>query len=225
MGLLHRTSQQFHWENRGYGISTTSSPTSPAASARTSARNGAQAQAFGGSIRALTGDDTAARALGAFWRFYQDTGARKWGTPYLTRRFFDIVQRDHARRRAAGAGRARRAPVAGALNFIGARDALRPLLGLRRASPLPAFRAVLLPGHRLRHRPRPAGRGRGAGRTQAGAGLPADDHPFAALDRRRRLPPRGRRSILEAERAAVDEEIEMLTAYGPFRRDRRDEAE
>ena len=25
------------------------------------------------------------------WAFYQDTGSRKWGRPYLTREFFDLL--------------------------------------------------------------------------------------------------------------------------------------
>ena len=123
MGLLHRITQQYHWRNEGYAASTASSPSFPRASARTSARSAQTAQAFGGEIVQLTGDDIRARALGPFWRFYQDTGARKWGTPYLTRAFFDRAQAhlrdDMLLVLAMRDGR----PVAGALNFIG-RDAL-----------------------------------------------------------------------------------------------------
>ena len=51
-----------------------------------------RAQAFGGEIVALTGDAIEPAHWDAFWRFYQDTGARKWGPPYLTRAFFDQAQ-------------------------------------------------------------------------------------------------------------------------------------
>jgi predicted N-acyltransferase len=40
----------------------------------------------------MTGDDLRPEHWDAFWVFYQDTGARKWGTPYLTRAFFDAAQ-------------------------------------------------------------------------------------------------------------------------------------
>ena len=53
------------------------------------------------------------------WAFYQDTGSRKWGRPYLTRAFFDEVQatmRDDVLLVLAYDGAQ---PVAGALNFIG----------------------------------------------------------------------------------------------------------
>ena len=75
--------------------------------------------------------------------------------------------------------------IAGAINFIGARHAVRPPLGRDRAPPVPAFRALLLPGDRLRDRAQAqARRGRRPGRAQAGARLPAGHHLFGALHRR-----------------------------------------
>ena len=44
----------------------------------------------------------------AFYRFYLDTGQRKWGSPYLTRAFFSGSPRNNARRRAVDYGQARR---------------------------------------------------------------------------------------------------------------------
>jgi hypothetical protein len=68
---------------------------------------------------ALTGDAIEPAHWDHFWRFYQDTGARKWGTPYLTRAFFDraheTLRDDMLLVLAIRNGR----PVAGALNFIG----------------------------------------------------------------------------------------------------------
>jgi len=57
------------------------------------------------------------------WAFYQDTGARKWGRPYLTRAFFDLIgERMGDKLLLFLADRGGR-PIAGALNVIGA-DAL-----------------------------------------------------------------------------------------------------
>ena len=56
----------------------------------------------------------------AMWHFYQDTGARKWGRPYLTRACFDRVGAAMGEAAAdvpgpaTAAGRSR-----GALNFVG----------------------------------------------------------------------------------------------------------
>jgi len=61
--------------------------------------------------------------MAAMWHFYQDTGSRKWGQPYLTRAWFDglvdAMGESVVLILAARDGR----PVAGALNFVGA-DAL-----------------------------------------------------------------------------------------------------
>jgi predicted N-acyltransferase len=71
----------------------------------------------------LGGSDLKESHWDAFWNFYQDTGARKWGRPYLTRAFFSLIGQAMADRIllifALRDGR----PIAGALNFIG-NDAL-----------------------------------------------------------------------------------------------------
>lgn len=123
LGFLHRITEQFHWENREYADFEGFLAALSSRKRKTIRKERATAQGFGGTIRHLTGDDLRPEHWDAFWEFYQDTGARKWGTPYLTRRFFDLVQ-DQMRDDvllvlAERDGRA----VAGALNFIG-RDTL-----------------------------------------------------------------------------------------------------
>ena len=59
-----------------------------------------------------------------------DTGARKWGRPYLTRAFFSLLGERMGERVAADAGAARGPPFAGALNFIGG-DACTAAIGAR----------------------------------------------------------------------------------------------
>src|SRR3546814_14348362 len=55
------------------------------------------------------------------WLFYQDTGARKWGHPYLTREAFDLIGEHMAERIILLiAYDAEERPVAGALHFLGA---------------------------------------------------------------------------------------------------------
>lgn len=118
-GFLARVTEQFHWHNPGYASFDEFLATLSSRKRKTLRRERATAQGFGGVIRVLTGDDIRPAHWDAFWRFYQDTGARKWGTPYLTREFFDLVhdtmRDDIALVLAERDGRA----VAGALNFIG----------------------------------------------------------------------------------------------------------
>ena len=123
MGLLHRVGEQFHWHNRGYADFDAFLAALSSRKRKNIRRERRVAQAFGGEILCLTGDRITDAHMQAFWDFYQDTGARKWGRPYLTRAFFSL-----ARQRLAGdilliLARRDGGFVAGALNFIG-RDAL-----------------------------------------------------------------------------------------------------
>jgi predicted N-acyltransferase len=123
MGFMARTTQQFHWLNHGYGDFDAFLAQLSSRKRKTIRKERRQAQDFGGAVRMLTGDEIEPHHWDAFWTFYQDTGARKWGMPYLTRAFFDLA---HERLRddillvlAEREGRA----VAGAMNLIG-REAL-----------------------------------------------------------------------------------------------------
>ncbi len=119
MGLMPRASQQFHWENDNYADFDGFLGALSSRKRKNIRKERAAAHAFGGEIIALTGDQIEPEHWDAFWQFYQDTGARKWGTPYLTRRFFDHAQEtlrdDMLLVLALQNGR----PIAGALNFIG----------------------------------------------------------------------------------------------------------
>ncbi|MEM9581100.1 MAG: GNAT family N-acetyltransferase, partial [Pseudomonadota bacterium] len=119
MGLLARSSQQFHWVNDGYCTFDDFLTSLTSRKRKTIRKERAGAAAFGGDIQVLSGDQIAPEHWDAFWQFYQDTGARKWGSPYLTRAFFDIAQdtlRDDIVLMLARRGGTY---VAGALNFLG----------------------------------------------------------------------------------------------------------
>ena len=119
MGLMPRASQQFHWENDDYKDFGAFLAALSSRKRKNIRKERAQALDFGGEILSLTGDQIKPEHWDAFWQFYQDTGARKWGTPYLTRRFFEEahanLRNDILMALAVREGR----PVAGALNFIG----------------------------------------------------------------------------------------------------------
>jgi len=70
-------------------------------------------------IRHLTGDQIRPEHWDAFWLFYQDTGSRKWGHPYLTREAFDLLGERMGERILLVMAFIEGKPVAGALNFIG----------------------------------------------------------------------------------------------------------
>jgi predicted N-acyltransferase len=217
-GLLHRITQQFHWENRGYGSFTDFLNDLSSRKRKMIRKERETAQSAGLTIRALTGDQIEPAHWDAFWRFYQDTGSRKWGTPYLTRAFFSEIHRtmrddvllvlafDGAR------------PVAGALNFIGRDTLFGRYWGCVEDHPCLHFELCYYQAidWAIAH---------GLSRVEAGAQgehklargyLPTPVHSLHYI-----ADPAFREAVsryLDQERRAVDEEIEVLTAYGPFRR-------
>lgn len=118
-GLLQRLTLQYHWMNAGYGRFDDFLAALASRKRKAIRKEREVAAGFGGTIRRLTGDAIRPDHWDAFWEFYQDTGTRKWGQPYLTRGFFDELHRtmrdDLMLVLAERDGR----PVAGALNFIG----------------------------------------------------------------------------------------------------------
>ena len=118
-GLLQRQDQQFHWVNDGYESFDDFLAALASRKRKQIRKERETARASGVEIVRLTGDQIEPEHWEAFWAFYQDTGARKWGTPYLTRRFFDIVQRDMRADTLLVMCRREGRWVAGALNFIG----------------------------------------------------------------------------------------------------------
>ena len=119
LGFLQRTDQQFHWRNAGYRTFDDFLATLASRKRKAVRREREQALVAGLEVEWVTGRDIAERHWDAFWQFYQDTGARKWGRPYLTRAFFSLLGERMADRVllifALRDGR----PIAGALNLIG----------------------------------------------------------------------------------------------------------
>jgi len=118
-GFLQRTDQQFHWENEGYASFDDFLARLASRKRKTIRRERKDALAPGIDVEWLTGSDLTESVWDAFFKFYMDTGSRKWGSPYLTRDFFSLIGERMADRillvMAKRAGRF----IAGAINFIG----------------------------------------------------------------------------------------------------------
>ncbi|MCD2315148.1 GNAT family N-acetyltransferase [Sphingomonas sp. IC-11] len=121
-GWLIREGTQFHWRNEGYG-SFDDFLSTLASRKRKAIRKERAAAVQGLEIRHLTGAQIGTREWEAFWTFYQDTGSRKWGRPYLTHSFFPLLGERMGDRLLLILAERDGVPIAGALNLIGA-DAL-----------------------------------------------------------------------------------------------------
>lgn len=117
-GWLIRHGIQYHWANRGYG-SFDDFLDLLASRKRKSIRKERAAALCGIEIRTLRGGEIGPAEWDAMWAFYQDTGARKWGRPYLTRRFFDLVAERMGEKLLLFLACRGGVPIAGALNVIG----------------------------------------------------------------------------------------------------------
>jgi predicted N-acyltransferase len=122
-GFLQRKGQQFHWENRGFKSFDDFLEALSSRKRKAIRRERRDAVAGGIVVRALSGAQIEKRHWDAFFRFYISTSDRKWGSPYLNRRFFDLLHERMAEQvvlvMAENDGR----PIAGALNLRG-RDTL-----------------------------------------------------------------------------------------------------
>ena len=118
-GWLRRDDIQFHWTNRDYA-SFDDFLAALSSRKRKAIRKERETAQQGVVIRHLSGSDIRPEHWDAFWVFYQDTGARKWGTPYLTRAAFDLIGERMGEAVLLVLAYADGRPVAGALNFIGA---------------------------------------------------------------------------------------------------------
>lgn len=217
-GLLHRVTQQFHWVNNGYRNFDDFLAELSSRKRKMIRKERETAAAAGLTIRALTGDEIQPAHWDAFWMFYQDTGARKWGTPYLTRQFFDemhATMRDDILLVLAFDGET---PVAGALNFIGRDTLFGRYWGCAQDHPCLHFELCY-------YQAIDWAIAAGLARVEAGAQgehklargyLPTPVHSLHYI-----ADPNFRDAVaryLTEERRAVDEEIDVLTAYGPFKR-------
>jgi predicted N-acyltransferase len=123
LGLLQRTDQQFHWQNEGYR--SFDDFLAALASRKRKAIRRERRAALNANIDVewVTGGDLAEAHLDAFFAFYMDTGARKWGSPYLTRECFSLLRQSMPDKLLLILAKRRDRYVAGALNVVG-EDAL-----------------------------------------------------------------------------------------------------
>jgi predicted N-acyltransferase len=211
-GCLQRMDQQFHWHNRGYGSFDEFLGDLAAKKRKNLKRERRDALAGGIEIEWVTGSDLREHHWDAFYRFYLDTGSRKWGSPYLTREFFSRVgaamPEDILLILCRRAGRY----VAGALNFIGSDALYGRNWGCIEDHPFLHFETCYYQAIDFAI-------ARGLARVEAGA---QGGHKVA-----RGYLPNPTYSVhwiadpganyLEEERRYVARDIEYLEAHGPFR--------
>jgi predicted N-acyltransferase len=201
-GWMPRHDVQYHWFNEEHDGFDAFLGSLASRKRKVLKRERAEALAAVDAIDWLTGAELTESAWDAFWEFYQDTGARKWGRPYLTREFFSLVGERMADEVLLVMARKNGAWIAGAINFIGADALYGRNWGCTEEVPFLHFEVCY-------HQAIDFACARGLSRVEAGA---QGSHKLA----------RGYRAAvaeyLARERRAVLAEAEALEEALPFRR-------
>ena len=216
-GWLVRRGTQFHWRNAGYA-SFDDFLARLASRKRKAIRKERAAAVEGLTIRHLAGDAIGREHWDAFWTFYQDTGSRKWGRPYLTRAFFPLLGQALGDRVLLILAERGGVPIAGALNLIGADTLYGRYWGCTEEVPFLHFELCY-------YQAIDAAIARGLGTVEAGAQgehkLARGYSPVPTWSAHYIPDPNFRRAIadfLVRERAAVEADEDYLGALTPFRK-------
>jgi predicted N-acyltransferase len=116
---LQRQDIQFHWQNQEYTSFDDFLASLSSAKRKNIRKERKTVREAGISFEWVTGKDLREHHWDAFFDFYMETGSRKWGSPYLTRKFFSLVNKSMAQHVLLVLARRNDRIIAGALNFIG----------------------------------------------------------------------------------------------------------
>lgn len=217
-GFLRRMDQQFHWLNRDYGSFDDFLDVLASRKRKNTRRERATAMAAGVEIEWISGADLREEHWDAFWRFYQDTGARKWGRPYLTREFFRLAHERFPEDILLVMARRGSRWIAGALNLIGRETLFGRYWGCIEEHPCLHFEVCYYQAidYAIRHR---------MARVEAGAQgahkLARGYEPVRTRSLHWIADPAFRRAVaqyLDGERDAVEYETAALARHTPFRK-------
>ena len=216
-GWLIRTDSQFHWRNDDYGSFDDFLAALSSRKRKAIRRERAKAQEEVEIVH-LSGDDIQPLHWDYFWEFYQDTGMRKWGQPYLTRSAFDLLHEKMANKLLLIFAMQDGKPVAGALNVIGSETLYGRYWGCTRNIPFLHFESCY-------YQAIDAAIERGLKTVEAGAQgnhkLARGYQPVPTWSAHYIVDPGFRAAIadyLERERQAVAADIEFLADMGPFKK-------
>ena len=220
LGYLQRIDQQFHWHNDGYDSFEDFLRALASRKRKAIKRERRSALADGIEIEWLTGADLTEAHWDAFFAFYMDTGARKWGRPYLTREAFSLLGETMADRLLLVMAKRGADYIAGALNVIGADTLYGRYWGAVDAQDFLHFEVCYYQAidYAIAHGLARVEAGAQGGHKLARGYLPTETYSAHYI-----ADPQLRRPVadyLQRERLAVAEENALLEAESPYRKDR-----
>ena len=216
-GFLQRVGQQFHWNNAGYRDFDDYLAALNSRKRKAVKKERREALAGGIEIEMLTGGDLTERAWDAFYQLYLGTSDRKWGSAYLTRRFFSMLGERMPERVVLFMARRGRDYIAGAFNLLGRDTIYGRNWGAHREYRFLHFECCY-------YRAIEFAIERGLQRVEAGAQGPHKLQrgylPVPTYSAHWIPDPGFRRAVaafLDRERDMVEQKIEHLAEFSPFR--------
>ncbi|ODR98680.1 hypothetical protein AUC68_09830 [Methyloceanibacter methanicus] len=219
LGYLQRTDQQFHWRNDGYDSFDDFLGALASRKRKAIKRERRSALSDGVAIDWVSGSDLTEAHWDAFFAFYQDTGARKWGRPYLTREAFSLLGETMADRMLLVMAKRGGTYIAGALNVIGADTLYGRYWGALETHDFLHFEVCYYQAidYAIAHGLARVEAGAQGGHKLARGYLPAETYSAHYI-----ADPRLRGAVadyLARERRAVADENALLAAESPYKRD------
>ena len=218
-GWLARTDTQYHWHNAGFRSFEDYLATLSSRHRKTTRRERRDA-VDGLTVKWLTGSDLTESVWDAFFAFYEDTGQRKWGRPYLNRLFFSLLSEAMADRVALVLAFDGATPIAGSLNLLGKDTLYGRYWGATRHVPFLHFELCYYQAidFAIAHGLAVVEAGAQGEHKLARGYVPTTTHSIHWIGH-----PGLRDAVarfLRQERAAVTREQEALNEYTPFRKAR-----
>ncbi|MFP9137528.1 GNAT family N-acetyltransferase [Devosia sp. XGJD_8] len=220
-GWLRRLDTQFHWHNEGFASFEEFLETLSSRKRKTIRRERRDALADGLTVQWLSGSDLKEHHWDAFYDFYEDTGARKWGRPYLNRAFFSRLNETMADRIVLMLAYDGLTPIAGAINFVGKDRIFGRNWGCTRDVPFLHFELCYYQAidYAIAHKLAVVEAGAQGEHKLARGYAPATTHSVHWIAH-----PGLREAVadyLERERRSVERSQEMLEQFTPFRKGER----
>jgi len=224
-GLLRRTNQQFHWRNAGYATFDDYLASLASRKRKDTRKERAQALEGGLTVEWLRGREITEAHWDTFFRFYMETGSRKWGQPYLNRKFFSLLAAGAVGERCVLmlAKRGRRA-IGGSFHLVGGDCLFGRYWGAVEHQPFLHFEMCYYQAidYAIAHKLARVEAGAQGEHKLARGYLPEKTYSVHYL-----VDPALRRAVadfLARERRSVDAACEVLTEHGPYRKVPSDQA-
>jgi predicted N-acyltransferase len=216
-GWLQRADTQYHWHNHNFS-SFDDYLTTLSSRHRKITKRERRDSLDGLTVRWLSGAELTEGVWDAFFDFYMDTGSRKWGRPYLNRKFFSLLSAAMADRVLLMFAYDGDEPVAGTLNMVGADTLYGRYWGATRNVPFLHFELCYYQAidYAIAHGLKTVEAGAQGEHKLARGYEPTATHSVHWIGHaglRRAI-----EDFLKRERPAVEREQQSLERYTPFKR-------